>query len=268
MEKMQKAFPTDVKVVEGERAVMATISTSAVDRDGEVLIPQGCNAKDYQKNPIICLNHSYYALPIGKCVALQREENAVVAKIVFAKRPDDHPIGEEWVPDTIFSLFQQGVLNAFSVGFMPLESRPATQKDLERFGESCRRVFSKWSLLEVSVVPIPANQEAVAMAVSKGAVSMDVATKLFGDDIEWAQFEKRDDGEVVQVDGITKQPIEADSAVEAKAVGKKVQMEISEPAPSQPAPRKIAIPLDDYQPQSNDVIDAAIQKHRGRIYLA
>src|SRR5438477_13005023 len=77
-----KAFSSDVRVVEGERAVSATITTTAVDRDHEVLIPQGCNSKDFQSNPVIFYNHAYAdffggggtkeKLPVGQCVALKR----------------------------------------------------------------------------------------------------------------------------------------------------------------------------------------------------
>ena len=185
-----KAFSTDVTVDEGERAVTARISTNAVDRDGEVLIPQGMDAKDYQKNPVIFFNHAwsdYHAetnekIPVGKCVALKREDDAVIAKMVFATRPATHPEGEEWLPDTLFALYQQGVMNAFSVGFTPSEYRPATDKDIEKFGAGCRRVYSKWKLFEVSAVPLPANQEAVALAVSKHLLTQEAADKMFAAD--------------------------------------------------------------------------------------
>lgn len=175
-----KAFPNDCTIEEGERAVVAKISTVSVDRDGEVLIPQGCNTRDFEKNPIVFLNHNYYTLPIGKCTAIDRTDKAIIAKTVFARRPENHPEGEEWVPDTLFSLFQQGIIRSFSVGFQSNEYRPATQKDMDAFGKGCRGVHSKWSLLEYSVAPLPANQDAVATAVAKGLLSQKTARGLFG----------------------------------------------------------------------------------------
>jgi len=175
-----KAFSADVTVVDGERAVMAKISTIAVDRDGEVLIPQGCNTKDYEKNPIVTWMHEYYALPLGKIAAIKRDAESISAKIVFASRPESHPETEEWFPDVVFSLYQQGVLSAFSVGFNSIETRPSTDRDLEKFGAGCRWVTSKWSLLEVGCVTIPCNQEAVATAVSKGFIREATAEKIFG----------------------------------------------------------------------------------------
>jgi HK97 family phage prohead protease len=177
---LTKAFSADVKVQDGERAVTAVISTDAVDRDGEVLIPQGCNWKEFNANPVVLFLHSYYSLPVGKVVALTRDADSITAKIVFADRPESHPTGQEWIPDTLLALFQQKVLNAFSVGFTVTESRPATDKDVTTFGAGVRRVISKWKLLELSVVPLPCNQEAVALAVSKGIVSPAMAKGVWG----------------------------------------------------------------------------------------
>lgn len=183
MDKLTKAFSADISIEEGERAVVAKISTATVDRDGEVIVPDGVNWRDYQKNPVVLLGHDYYSLPIGKCTALTRDEKAITAKTIFAERPADHPAEKEWVPDTILSLFKQGVLKAFSIGFEPMDGgmRAATKGDVEKYGPECRRVFSRIKLLEYSVVTIPANQEAVALAVSKG-ISKETCKALFGEE--------------------------------------------------------------------------------------
>ena len=174
MTKLVKAFSSDVKVVAGERAVTARISTSAVDRDGDVLIPQGCNAKNYSLNPVVFWNHNASSLPIGKCEAFQKGDEYIDAKVVFATRPESLPEGEEWMPDTLFELYKQGVLSAFSVGLIPTETRPPTKRDLEKYGD-CKRVVSKWEIYEFSAVGLPANPEAVAIAVSKGWVKREDA---------------------------------------------------------------------------------------------
>ncbi len=174
-----KAFSADVKIsADDARTVRAVISSSAVDREGDVLIPQGLNSKDFEANPVVMLMHSYYNLPIGKVTAIKRGDETVEAKIEFAERPNTHPMDEEWVPDTIFSLFKQGVMNAFSVGFIPTDARAATSRDVTKFGEDCRQVINRWKLLELSVVGIPCNQEAIALAVSKG-FQQDQIEKLF-----------------------------------------------------------------------------------------
>lgn len=174
-----KAMSADISVNDGERSVTAKISTIAVDRDGEVLMPSGLNSKDFEKNPVVFFGHNYYTLPVGKCTAIKRTDDAIIAKTVFAERPENHPADQEWLPDTLLSLYKQGVLKGFSVGFSPVESRPASDKDVEKFGVGVRRVFTKWRLLEYSVAPLPANQEAVATAVAKGWIQQKTADAIF-----------------------------------------------------------------------------------------
>jgi len=162
-----KRFPIDLTVSEGERAVVAKINTAVMDRDGEVVLPLGCDATEYEANPVVFFMHDHWSLPVGKCVSLKRETDSLSAKMVFAARPENHPAEKEWLPDTLLALYQQGVMSAFSIGFSVIESRQPSKKDLETYGGECRRVISKWKLLEFSPVTIPANQEAVALAVSK-----------------------------------------------------------------------------------------------------
>lgn len=197
MKTQHKAFSADVKISsEDERTVTAVISSNSCDREGDVLVPQGLNSKDFEANPVVLLLHSYYSLPVGKVVALKRTEDQVIAKIQFAARPDEHPFGEEWVPDTLFSLYKQGVMNAFSVGFLITDSRAATSRDVTKYSEDCKQVVSRWKLLELSCVPIPCNQDAVATAVSKSLITQDVADaadKLF-------KVEENRPGGVVPID--------------------------------------------------------------------
>lgn len=267
-EMIVKAFSTDVTVDEGERAVTAIISTNAVDRDGEVLIPQGMYAKDYEKNPVVFFNHSYAdyflddvgaKLPVGKCVALTRKDDSIIAKTVFATRPDGYPAEKEWLPDTLFSLYQQGVMNAFSVGFIPTEMRPATDKDVEKFGAGCRRVYSKWKMHEYSVVPLPANQEAITLAVSKGLIKADVAKRLFESGLVKAN--------------------EARTETIAKAVDTAIESGVvAIPAPIEsPQPKRHAFNIPSRDPKPSPKIDHAkavesaalttIAKARGRVYF-
>ena len=174
-----KAFSADISVDEGERAVTARINTAAVDSDGEVLLPRGCDTKDFEKNPVVFMGHNYFTLPVGKCVAIKRNADEIIAKTVFATRPANHPEGEEWLPDTLLHLFQEKVLRGFSVGMIPIESRPATDRDVKEYGPSVRRIYSKWRMYEYSVAPLPANQEAITLAVAKGQLSPATAKGLF-----------------------------------------------------------------------------------------
>jgi HK97 family phage prohead protease len=177
-EPIRKAFDASLDITGHERTVTARISTMSVDRDGEVLVPQGCDATEFQKSPTVFYNHNY-AMPLGRCEAIARKADSIEATTRFALRPEGH-VGE-WLADTVFSLFQQKVISGFSVGFVPIEGRHPSRKDRETFGQRVRYVFSKWKLLEYSVAPLPANQDALVLAVSKGIVSPAAAHTLFPD---------------------------------------------------------------------------------------
>lgn len=180
---------SDMTVMDGERAVVAKICVPVVDRDGEVVMPQGCVSIDFEKNPVVFYAHSYQVAgmeslpPVARCASLKRGNDWLLTKTIFAARPDNHPPAAEWLPDTLFSLYQQGVLNGFSVGFNPIASRAATKGDKELYGPDCKRVYSKWNMLEYSVAPIPCNQDALVLAVSKGIITAERIKTMFGVDL-------------------------------------------------------------------------------------
>jgi HK97 family phage prohead protease len=151
--------------------VVARISTATLDRDGDVMLPSGIRTEAYRKNPVVLLQHDQNR-PIGKAVNIRTTSRGITADMVFAKRPETHPEQVEWMPDTVKSLMQQGVLSAFSVGFIVPDGgmRAANAKDIERFGDGLQRVITEWELTEFSVVSVPANRDALASAVAKGVV--------------------------------------------------------------------------------------------------
>ena len=155
---------------ETDDAVYAKITTDSVDRDGEVLIPQGMNSQEFEKNPVLFYNHDY-AQPIGTVEDLKREDKHITGKLKFAKRPDDYQ--GDFFPAFVEALVKQGVVKGVSVGFVAEQNgaRHATKADRSNFGSRIRRVFNKWKLLEVSIAPLPANQDALIGAVGKGIVT-------------------------------------------------------------------------------------------------
>lgn len=190
---ISKQFATKLTVEPGERSVIARISTISVDRDGDVLLPSGADFTDYRKNPVVLFVHDSSRLPVGTAPAIQKNPNDITAKVKFAERPASLPDVQEWVPDTVHELFKQGVLRAFSVGFTITRAREADKRDIRKFGDDVRRVITDWKLLEFSVVPVPANQDALVMAVSKGYIptSSWVVNALHEPELE-PVFTKRD----------------------------------------------------------------------------
>tara|TARA_R110000803_G_scaffold179756_2_gene242152 strand:+ start:528 stop:1214 length:687 start_codon:yes stop_codon:yes gene_type:complete len=181
-EAITRAFSSSVDVKASEpRTIVARISTTSVDREGDVVLPSGLKLTDYKKNPVVLLNHDNGSLPIGRALSVKRTSDAVIAKVQFAERPPEHPITAEWIPDTILSLFKQKILRAFSVGFMPTDMRDATDKDRKKYGEAANRIITQWDLMEFSVVPVPANQDALAVEVAKSSSWLTGAWNLNAD---------------------------------------------------------------------------------------
>lgn len=188
----RKSYTPDLNCNPGERSVVAKISTASLDHDGDIMMPMGCVTTDFEKNPAVFFGHEYIpqfpkvfgGMPVGKCVSIRRTDSDITAKTVFAARPASHPEGAEWIPDTIFSLFQQGILSGFSVGYDEIETRKATKGDVERYGDGVKRILSKWKMKEYSVAPLPCNQDALVLAVSKGIISDVQCKSMFGVDVK------------------------------------------------------------------------------------
>lgn len=150
-----------------ERWDVSKIATEAIDRDREIVRAKGIDLGQYQKNPVVLVNHQWDSLPVGKALWIKPQADSLVAKTQYAKRPGHHQ--GEWIPESVFELVKQGILQGKSIGFLPLDSRTPTQAEISAKPElkSVRRIIEKSLLLEYSVVSVPSNQEALVEQVSK-----------------------------------------------------------------------------------------------------
>ena len=128
-------------------------STSAEDRYGDI-ISQSWNLENYRKNPVVLFNHNAAELPVGRG-SVEVVDGSLMIDIVFDKEdPRAAEIGRK---------VKAGFLNAVSVGFNPIEAIERSALPDGHYAKGDKGTFFKSAeLLEVSVVTIPANQEAVA----------------------------------------------------------------------------------------------------------
>jgi HK97 family phage prohead protease len=175
----RKALTAELKGT--AKGFAAVITAETLDRDGEVLIPQGMNSVEFEKNPTLFWNHDY-AQPVGRCNGLKRKESTIVGDFTFAQRPDGY--GGEFFPEVAAALVGQGIVNAVSVGYVPEDGgvRRATEVDRKKYGDRVHTVYSRWKLLEVSLAPLQANPDALITAVKKGMMSPVAAKRWFGID--------------------------------------------------------------------------------------
>lgn len=179
MELLKRVFTSEIKGIDEKEGTMtAHISTGAVDRMREIVEPEGADMGNYKKNPVVLWAHDYSLPPIGKALWVKREGNGLVAKIKFA--------ATEFAQE-IFGLYKDGIMKAFSIGFLPSESKWVEyDNDADaKNPKKPRRIFKKWELLEFSAVPVPANPEALALAMQKGIIKTESLKQALESDGGW-----------------------------------------------------------------------------------
>lgn len=159
------SVPTLKNIDEDARTIEHIISTGSEDRDGDTIDPKGWILDEFLKNPVVLFGHRHDLPPIARAVKLKATEKGLETLTLFP------PKGISQLSDTVFDLNRLGFLRSWSVGFDPVKF---TQRDDGGIA------FEQQKLLEFSSVPVPANAEAVNLAVSKGIMT-DKMLELF----EW-----------------------------------------------------------------------------------
>ena len=138
----------DIKIhSDKSRRITFAVSTEDVDRDRDIIMADGWKLKAFKKNPVVLWAHSYRELPIAKSVKIGIQDKKLVSTADFV--PEDIYSFAE----TVFQMIKMGILNSASVGFRPLK---------HIFNEERRGIdILSAELLEWSVVPVPANSEAL-----------------------------------------------------------------------------------------------------------
>lgn len=130
------------KLKEGE--IEFVVSTDAWDAHGERINVEGIDIRDYKKNPVILWAHDGWNLPIGKAIKIWKDGRKLMARALFK-------INDEF-PRKVYEYIVDGFLNAVSIG--------GVVEEWAEDGVTIERLTMK----EFSVVPIPANKEALVAA--------------------------------------------------------------------------------------------------------
>lgn len=138
-----KAMPSEGEEIAEFVNIVGHASTTGQDRHGDIIAASAWQSgiENYLKNPILLFNHKYDR-PIGNVTSLSVDDSGLVitGSVLNAE-------------ETIFSLVKQGVLKAFSVGILVKDAFYDSVKDIF--------VITDLELLEISVVSVPANQDAL-----------------------------------------------------------------------------------------------------------
>jgi len=141
-------------------------SDESIDRDGDTISIDGWDVGNYMKNPVVLFGHDPNSLPVATTISLTADKRTrqLLFDIKFPtieelatnpKTPSEHALKV----DAIYNMAKAGILNTVSVGFRGIDyDQTATG-----------RAYKRQELMEISIVPIPANPNAVAILRAAGA---------------------------------------------------------------------------------------------------
>lgn len=146
------------------------IISDKVNRSGYRVNVAGGRLENYSKNPILLFMHNRAShdwmnrpkederLPVGRLENLRVEGGSLVA---------DDPIWDDNDPfaKTLKSKYEGGFMSAFSAGLIPMTVSDAPEWLVK--GQT-RSTIVEWELLEVSIVDIPKDGNAVRLSMAEG----------------------------------------------------------------------------------------------------
>lgn len=145
-------------------------SDATRDTYGTVLLPEGWQLERFNKNPVIFYQHDQFSYDPDAIIGKGRayvEDGKLMVDIEF------EPEGQNKKADKVWKKLQFGTLNAVSVGFLALAGEWG--KGDEGPGQRNETYYyTSMELLEVSVVAIPANPN----ALKNGAEEQDRLAEL------------------------------------------------------------------------------------------
>lgn len=165
-DKITKYFTNKAEKVADKGRVLRFIgSDEGIDRDGEQIMLDGWDLKEYKENPVVLFGHDYKGKSVATGKVWKDNKNR---KLMFDLDFAAPEISSE--ADSLFKLYEAGVQRAVSVGFMPDFSKIEYPENKD--GKGPYRVYKGQTLLEISLCAVPSNPR--GLLVNK---SMDDAIK-------------------------------------------------------------------------------------------
>jgi hypothetical protein len=217
----------DLTFDEGRMSAKGLLTTTARDRDGDIVEVTGIDTTWHKLNPVVLLDHGKsYGLPIGitedpdgnYTVIIDADAGEATQETFFDQK-------SEFVQQ-IYHLYCSKMLRGNSVQFKPLDYSilPADLKNGHRSGRHIKRC----QLMEVSWTALPCNQEAVTSLISKGMIGSrplepqikSLLTPYILESKVWSPGATMEKSEMSSVDSTTGGSLRPDEGGEEKAVQK------------------------------------------------
>ena len=148
---------TKRKLPDGNLTMDFVICDNTVNRYGWRLLVEGIDTEGFLKNPVCCVQHSTYMIPVGKWSNLRVEKDQLIGTVEF-DRNDDDAVKLYWK-------YKDGYMSAVSLNIIPIEQSDDVKQLLP--GQSCPTI-TKSELLEISLVTLPGQKNAVKLSTPEG----------------------------------------------------------------------------------------------------
>ena len=185
--------------------IWAVASAPTIDRDRELIRADAWDLMEFRRHPVLILSHDYQKLWIARVEEITSKADGLYFKAVFARTKEAEDVAD---------LIRSTGMAAFSVGFLPIASEnvpvkklaPADQREALRVGltmDGSIRVYTRVSLLEISIVSVPSQIAATLLNWKALAKSAELRAALEEITIE-------DSPEITIEDGPTQEALAAE----------------------------------------------------------
>ncbi|WP_233545726.1 HK97 family phage prohead protease [Parabacteroides sp. AM08-6] len=150
------------KDVEKTRTIPFVFSDETKDSYGTVFTANDWVLDRFDKNGIVLFNHNAYSSDPNMAIGSARawiEGNKLLGEITFEKK-EINPLAE-----TVFRKFLAGTYKGVSVRYFPLENGKWGEGTEALEGENPTYYIGKRELIEISVVPVPSNKNALVRSL-------------------------------------------------------------------------------------------------------
>lgn len=164
-DRVMKALKTPPSWDDATRSARFVMSSENPDRDNDIIVQAGINLDSFSLNPVALLFHCATEFPVGKWEKVEKvlsgRPRRTEGTLVFV------PEGVDDDADKAAAHVKFGTLRTVSIGFIPKTIRKREQSD-----PGCWPGFEiqECELVECSLVPVPANPDAIVKAVKDGTL--------------------------------------------------------------------------------------------------
>lgn len=219
---LSRQNPDAIQRADGNVSFIA--STATADRYGDTIDQSGWDTASFERNPVLLWAHSYSTPPVGKVGKLEKTTDALKASAIEFTPREIHALGAD-----VGEMVKAGFLNTVSVGFLPKSWEERYSED----GAFKGYHFKEMELLELSVVPVPANPQALVQSRAFGQViegwvnetendQLPPVTKAWGDQLRAWLKAGSDAAEAIKAD------VDDDSFAEMLSALKAIQANTAE----------------------------------------